>query len=312
MSMDEFILCMDIGGTNIRAGMVDKNFDICEFRMVDSPSILTGDESITNLKAFIRDYIKGCASPIHPMAISLGFPATIDKDKRFVVSAPNVKGINNIPIVDLLQEEYDIPVFIDRDVNMNICYDIRKLNLKSNGVIIACYIGTGFGNAIWINGSIYSGFSGSAGELGHIPVLGKADLCGCGNKGCIENYSGGRQLAILQSRYFPNTGIADIFKFHKNEFVIDEFIKALAIPIASEINILDPDYVIIGGGVVHMRNFPFNELERYIKIFTRKPYPAETLKIIYSIQQQENGVIGAGINAFERLRMKEDYYEVSS
>lgn len=299
--MEEWILCMDIGGTNIRAGMIDRDFNLSGFVLADSPSILTGEASFTNLSNFIRRYIQEHAGNSYPIAISLGFPATIDKAKKCVVSAPNVNGINNIPIVDLLQKEYNIPVFIDRDVNMCVCYDMYKLNLESDGIIIACYLGTGFGNALWINGSIYSGYSGSAGELGHIPVLGKIDICGCGNKGCIEHYTSGKQLENIQSTYFPETDISDLFEYHSDEAVVEKFIEAISIPIATEINILDPEYVILGGGVIHMKGFPNDKLERFIRMHTRKPYPNKTLRIRYSIQKQENGVIGAGIYAFEQL-----------
>src|SRR5665648_44585 len=99
----------------------------------------------------------------------------------------------------------------------------------------------------------------------HIPVLGKDDICGCGNKGCIENYTSGKQLEYLQSTYFPGTEISDLFEYHSNETVVEKFIEALSIPIATEINILDPDYVILGGGVIHMKGFPNEILEQYIK-----------------------------------------------
>jgi len=301
MSLNEQILCMDIGGTNIRTGLVDRSLNISGFTIVDSQSILTGESSFDNLKGFIGKYISQYMKGSLPAAISLGFPATIDKAKRSVLSAPNVKGLNNIPIVDLLIKEFNIPVFIDRDVNMCICYDMHELNLDSDGVIAAFYIGTGFGNAIWFNGSVYSGYSGSAGELGHIPVLGRNDVCGCGNRGCIENYTGGKQLENIHASYFPETDISDLFENHSHEAVIDEFIEALSIPIATEINILDPDYVILGGGVVHMRGFPCEKLESCIRVHTRKPYPNSTLRLRYSVQRQENGVIGAGIYAFDIL-----------
>lgn len=303
--MGRWILGMDIGGTNIRIGKIDERYKISDFVKVKSKAILTGDESLSNLIELLDMYLGRHADKSkYPSAISIGFPATVDREKRYVVSGPNVKGIDKIRIVDIFTEKYKCPVFIDKDVNMLVSYDIHELGIKSDNIIIACYLGTGFGNAIVINNKIYSGYSGSAGELGHIPVLGKSDICGCGNEGCIENYTGGKQLELIRDKYFPKTNIRDIFSLHGNDSVVEQFIEALSLPIAAEINILDPEYIIIGGGVAHMKKFPPEKLEKYIRKHTRKPFPEQMLQIKYSSQKQENGVIGAGIYAFKRLNDK--------
>mgnify|MGYP001228043051 FL=1 len=83
--------------------------------------------------------------------------------------------------------------------------------------------------------------------------------------------------------------------------MIQDFIEAIAIAVSTEINILDPDHVIIGGGVVNMDRFPKAELERYIKMHVRKPYPADRLSIIYTTENQKAGVAGAAYSALRRL-----------
>ena len=80
--------------------------------------------------------------------------------------------------------------------------------------------------------------------------------------------------------------------FDKSE-IIKQFIETLALPIATEINIFDPDYIIIGGGVPMMKDFPIEYLNKSIYKYTRKPYPAESLNIIYSKHDQKSGVLGA-------------------
>lgn len=299
--MDRWVLGMDIGGTNIRIGKIDQKYKISEFVNVKSKALLTGEKSLQNLMDLVDSYMERYAKSSYPTAISIGFPATVDKEKKYVVSGPNVKGIDKIQIVDIFSQRYNCPVFIDKDVNMLVSYDMHQLGIRSNKIIIACYLGTGFGNAIVINNEIYSGYSGSAGELGHIPVLGKSDICGCGNEGCIENYTGGKQLELIRDTHFPKTNIKDIFSLHSEDEVVEKFIEALSLPIAAEINILDPEYIIIGGGVTHMKKFSSVKLEKYIRKHTRKPFPEQMLQIRYSSQNQENGVIGAGIYAFKKL-----------
>jgi allose kinase len=82
---------------------------------------------------------------------------------------------------------------------------------------------------------------------------------------------------------------------------LEQFIDYLSIPIATEITLLDPECIILGGGVIHMEGFPRKMLEDHIYTRVRKPFPANNMSIFYSHQTQENGVIGAGIYGFRRL-----------
>lgn len=92
-----------------------------------------------------------------------------------------------------------------------------------------------------------------------------------------------------------------LFKEHGDAPELLEYIDWLSIPIATEINIFDPDYIVLGGGVLQMEAFPQKLLEKRILEHTRKPYPAANLSVLYSSPHQENGVIGAGIYALRRL-----------
>jgi len=171
-------------------------------------------------------------------------------------------------------------------------------------VMIGCYVGTGFGNVIALGGEILVGKNGVAAELGHIPVRGLKLDCPCGNRGCVEMIASGKALKTLQETWYPEDSIADVFTLHAMEAPVRAFINDLALPIATEINILDPDEIILGGGVLQMDGFPKETLENAIRLHTRKPYPAESLVFHYSGEKQENGVIGAGILAL-RKRLKE-------
>jgi allose kinase len=149
------------------------------------------------------------------------------------------------------------------------------------------------------------GKNGVAAELGHIPVLGQYDRCGCGNPGCIELYASGLRLQKIKQEQFPECEIQNLFTKHQSSEVLREFIDALSIPIATVINILDPDDIIIGGGVVNMADFPKKELEAYIHLHNRKPLPADNLKISYTEASQTSGIIGAAYHAFRTLNKQE-------
>jgi allose kinase len=172
MECDNGVLGLDIGGTNIRAGLVDRQFKLDCFEMDSSVSFFDGNiEKIDALTAYVYEYCcRHCGGRL-PEAVSIGFPSTINKEKTIVLSTPNLPGFNNLHVVEMLGKKLGIPVYINRDVNLLLINDIHAHGLSDGNIIIGCYIGTGCGNAICIGGEILSGKNGVAGELGHIPIL---------------------------------------------------------------------------------------------------------------------------------------------
>ncbi len=295
------ILGMDIGGTNVRAGLVDKENNLYHFRIINTQSIregVNGKSFVENLSDRMETYIETYESQFEVVGVSVGFPSTIDKSRRVVLSTPNIQGLDNVPIADILEKRLGVPVYVNRDVNMLFYRDLRQFHIDGSCIALGCYIGTGFGNAIYVKGEILLGKNGVAGELGHIPMVGQRGRCGCGNEACIEIRASGRYLESLVAKEFPDVEIGKVFTKYADHPLIEEFIEYLSIPIATEINIFDPDYVVLGGGILQMENFPVDTLEKYIVRHSRKPYPAENLVLLYSEAAQENGVVGAGIYGF--------------
>jgi allose kinase len=188
-------------------------------------------------------------------------------------------------------------------VNLLFLYDCYD-NRLTGDVMIGCYVGTGLGNVIAIHGEILVGKNGVAAELGHIPMRGLDVACPCGNVGCVEMIASGKALKALQGNEYPQESIADLFTLHATEAPVRSFINDLALPIATEINILDPDEIILGGGVLQMDGFPKALLEDAIRYHARKPYPACNLRFHYSGDKRENGVIGAAILALRQLQKR--------
>lgn len=290
MEEREYILGIDIGGTNFRIGLVSKEYKVEEFQ-IKSISELQEGNFIDNLVEHIQFYIDSYGDKIE--AVGIGFPSIVSKDKRYVYSTPNIKNLDNINVTDSLEKLINIPVYINKDVNFLMLKDIQENKIEKDKIAIGLYIGTGFGNAIYINGKIVEGKHGVAGELGHIPVLNSKEICACGNIGCIEMHASGKRLKMILDKEFLETSIDEIFIKYANSDIIKEYIDALSIPIATEINILDPDYIIIAGGVPMMKGFPIKELEKAIYRRARKPYPAEDLNIIIANHNQQSGLIGA-------------------
>lgn len=297
----EAIICLDIGGTNCRVGLVDRDGGLSGSRIVPTTQLAEGD-FVTALARLIDDYRYVHSARARIRAVSMGFPATIDRNRRRVLQAPNIPGLgDDLPICDTLEQELGLPVFLERDVNLLLAYDLKQLGLDRTGTIIGIYFGTGIGNSIYINGQWLRGYNGVAGELGHIPQLHSNCQCGCANRGCIEPLGGGRRLSELCETRFVGTDIKKIYLRHGDTPEVRAQVEAMAVAVATEVNILDPDYVVLGGGLLQMEAFPLAYFEEKIRAHTRKPYPLENLRIRYARMNQENGIIGAGLYGWSCL-----------
>ncbi len=290
---DIFAIGIDIGGTNFRMGIVGGDGKIHAFTRTPSSVFSQGDAKETLLRE-IKVYLKQSGFEGRIKAAAAGIPATVSKDKKTVLSSPNLKAFDGVTFSADFESALGFPFYIDRDVNFLLHNDMAKLGLSGEKTVLGFYIGTGFGNAISFGGKFYSGSTGAAGELGHIPMYECTDVCTCGNVGCAETRCSGKALERLAAKHFPGTDIRKIFTLHNDSEIIRKFTENLAVPIAAEINILDPDCSVIGGGVADMQDFPKDILFNAIKARVRKPYPEQSLNIIFTKHDQQSGVFGSG------------------
>ena len=301
----EVIICLDIGGTNCRVGIVDAGCVLVDSSIVSTQDLAKGG-FMEQLIRLLRTYRKKSKDRYAVRAVSIGFPATVDKSRRRVLQAPNIPGLGeNLPVCDILEEALGIPVFLERDVNLLLAHDLQDLKLENADTVIGIYFGTGIGNSICIGGRFHTGRNGVAGELGHIPQLHADCPCGCGNTGCLEPLGGGNMLSRLCAEVFPGTDIKEIYLRHGDTPQVRRQVEAMAAAVATEVNILDPDYVVLGGGLLQMQGFPLAYFEQQVRAHTRRPYPLENLRLVYAIARQENGILGAGILGWKRLCAKE-------
>ena len=151
-----------------------------------------------------------------------------------------------------------------------------------------------------IDGKIYIGHSGSACELGHIPVMGFHQSCGCGKEGCIELKASGKALHRLAEHLF-HCPVSDIFEQYGDREEVLDVVRACAAAAATEITILDPRCVILGGGVVEMKGFPMEYFEQTVRKNLRIPNPRESVVFYRAENAPEAGIVGAAINASARM-----------
>lgn len=294
------VLSIDIGGTNFRVGIVSESGTVEKLDRIPTASVIRSGNVLEDLFEFLNVYPDGTSFN----AVAIGFPATLNRERTQVVQAPNIAFMEDLPVCAFLEDRMHLPVLAERDVTFSLCYDVEKYQLSTDGLICGIYYGTGIGNAILLNGTPLSGRHGAAGELGHIPVFGSTERCGCGNFGCLEAVAGGKALARIQKERYPETPINEMFLRHGQEHALVELIDGMAMAAATEINILDPDQVLLGGGVLNMQGFPREILDQKIREHTRKPLPCRELNLIYTDDEPEKSVVGGAIYACRKLGVK--------
>lgn len=291
--MSRYYISLELGGTSLRKSIVSSNDEMMFFEAVSTDAL----KNASNKVAYFIDIIESLSLKVgleNVIAVTMALSSLMDKNCEYVYSSPMVDGFDNIPLKHELQKKFPVPVILEKDVNAILLYEIAKNQLEVDGVIVCIMLGTGLGNAMAIDGRIYRGFTGSACELGHIPVPHSSKACNCGKTGCIELYASGKALRDISQEL--NCDIIDLF----NDAVdrrVTEILDYFAIAIASECSILDPRHVIIGGGVLKIPNFPLGLLEEKVRYNLRCPNPRESFKFIRASQDDEAGVMGAVINA---------------
>lgn len=300
---EAYVLGIDIGGTNMRFGLVDAAHRLTAFERLGTRDTFLDDcDPAEKLAECIRAYCGRNLGGELPRAVSIGFPSTINRARTVVVQTPNIACIpDDFAVVGALEAELGIPVFINRDVNYLLLFDLEDLEVTAQDCVAGIYFGTGIGNAVMVDGKILLGHNGVAAELGHLPVYGNKRVCMCGNVSCMETVVSGIALERIQAQHFPGTPINQLFARHMDSCVMRDFLEGMAQTVAAEVNLFDPDCMILGGGLLQMEGFPRGALEEAIHRYARKPYPERTLDIRYSRPNQANGPVGAAIYAEKRL-----------
>jgi allose kinase len=288
---------IDLGGTHTRfAVMVDGQFVVSEKHV--TAEVMADGPALAGVISRFRDIV-GRAG-VSPQAVGIGLPATLDAARRIVLSAPNVDGLNGLDVVSRLEGAFGVPVFAERDVNFQLFHDMR-VNDRSPAVAVGVYIGTGVGNAVWING-FYTGAHGSAAELGHIPVPGATGVCGCGKVGCLETVCSGRWLRDWQETHAPSTPITELFLHHREHRDIRAFVETAAMSIATAVNLFDPELLFLGGGVLEMPGFPFDHLRSRLLAHSRAPLPRDVLDVLLASNLGDSGARGGCLYAASKFR----------
>ncbi|MBN1879909.1 ROK family protein [bacterium] len=175
---------VDLGGTNLRAALVDQNGLIGSVNSIPTPRSGGSVSVVEAMAAMIADLIRRSADPV--CGIGIGAPGPLDSRSGFVRDMPNLKGFRNFPLRDVLRDHLSLPVTLLNDADAAAIGEYRCGVARSWSLFCMLTLGTGLGSSVLVHGKPWMGEDGFSPELGHVPLLDTDDRCGCGGIGHSE------------------------------------------------------------------------------------------------------------------------------
>jgi len=321
--MVDKVIGIDIGGTNLRGALVSREGNILKRMKISSQADEGIDKVIDNLAGFIRDISEG-ENVYH---IGMGIPGIIDSKYGIITQAPHILNVDDYPLRAVLNDKLgsDIHIVIENVANSAAVGEWWTGAAKDVNSMIMLTMGTGVGGGIVLDGKLWTGADGMAGEIGHMTIYPDGAKCNCGNYGCLESYASAtairrmvregledKSLNTTLRESTKNANVEDIPKIVMKAAsagdgfslrIWEEVGKALGIGIASLINLLNIEMVVIGGGVSNAWDL---FIDTTYKEARRRAFrdPMKRAKIERSLLRDDAGILGSAHLALKSYNEK--------
>jgi glucokinase len=315
----ETVIAGDLGGTNLRAAVIDEDGEIIIRRQIATPDAATTSEvatAITGLFSALRDEFAG-----EPRAVCVAMAGLVDADGGRVLLSPNIAGVRDLRLADALHDAVQIPAFIENDASAAALGEYRFGAGRGVRNLLHVTLGTGIGGGIVVDGHLYRGAHGLAGEVGHVIIEPGGPRCNCGSRGCLEAVASGsafarraaeliaggkseRLRAMTQGRIPTGEDLYDAAV--AGDTVCEAEIRhgghLLGLGIGGLVNILDPGRVTLSGGLLAMGEMLLGPMEQALRSLSYGP--AAGAAIVPGTLGDDAGLLGAAAVAFERLEAR--------
>lgn len=318
MTEDRYIVGVDLGGTSINVGVVPyEGGTVLGMRSLPTEAGRGAKAVVDRMIGMIRDAMKDAAREAGIgkdayLGVGLGSPGPLDRSTGTVIETPNL-GWRNFPLRDLVANQIGLEAVLDNDANTAALGEYWVGAGRGVRSLLAVTLGTGIGGGIVLDGRVYHGASDVAGEVGHMTIDPTGRRCNCGNYGCLEAYASGPAIAaraVEGLRGGVPSVLPDLVDGHLEAVTAESVYEAivagdlyakevmretaafLGTGIANLINLLNPEMVVIAGGVTRAGDHLFEPLRAEVRrrAFRRA---AEGCRIVASELGGMAGVIGA-------------------
>ncbi|MCI9575954.1 MAG: ROK family protein [Clostridiales bacterium] len=310
-------LGIDLGGTNIAAGIVNQNHQILGRGKIKTTVPCSEDEMIAQLANAAMAALKDANKSMGQITwAGIGCPGAVNTEKGIVEFSSNLF-FHNFQLKTKLEEKLGKKVFMENDANAAAYGEFRAGALQGARNALAITLGTGVGCGIIVDGSVYSGSNFAAGEMGHMVIQMGGRPCHCGRKGCWEQYAAatGLKQTTREMMAASSDHTSPIWKSVEGDLskvkgrtafdamragdplgkaIVNQYIEHLGCGVANAINIFEPDLLCIGGGVANEGNALLEPLQDYVD---REQYPITGKRTTVCLAKLGNdaGIIGAAL-----------------
>jgi glucokinase len=304
---------IDLGGTNTKIGILDIEGNIYKSTSIKTLSSNGAQKTLERIWEASKELAKDLQIDISNIkGIGIGIPGPVI-DQSIVAFFANFPWGENVNIKKMMEDISGIETKLDNDVNIIALGEAKFGAAKGSRASVTIALGTGIGGGIYIDGHLISGFNGAGGEVGHIKLVKDGRLCGCGQKGCFEAYASATGLIReATSRLIVNKNnllytiiegkidsleAKDIFDAAKegDEFslsLVDYEAEYLAMGIGNILNIINPEIVVLSGGVALAGDILMNPLKEKLKKYAL-PVVVKDIKFVQGILGNEAGIKGS-------------------
>lgn len=315
--MEKYFLAADLGGTNLRLAVISDGGEIVHRSKEPTPSNGDRQQLIDAILRAATSCISGVSNRLGVAAFGVAVPATVNSCEGVALRSPQLPQLNEFGFADHFSKELGIPVVLENDASAAAIGEHRFGASKGVRNCIHVTLGTGVGGGLIIEGELYRGVDGTAGEIGHVAVEPDGYPCGCGSNGCLEQYASAmgirRHLSDLSSRFpaSPLSGAGDatplmVFEHGTkgDELSIEVFRifgTYLGIALGGLVNVLNPEAIVLGGGVSAGWDLfiEHTRAEIHRRAFR---HPAERARLMRSELGDDAGIIGAAFLASESVK----------
>ena len=310
----KYYIGIDLGGTNIAAGLVNENKEIVESGSVKTLSKRPLEEIVDDMAEVAKSVAKKAQVSMDEIEwVGVGAPGTVISETGVIDYSNNLDWYN-VPLKDMLEERLGKKVFIANDANAAAYGEYLAGAAKDADSSVMVTLGTGVGGGVVINNKIYTGFNDAGAELGHSVIILDGRDCTCGRKGCLEAYASATGLIATTKEYMEKNKNSimwdlvhgDISKVSgRTAFdgmrkgdntaaeVVNTFVKQLACGITNIINTFQPDILCIGGGISHEKEYLINPLKEIVKKEVYSRNSKKNTEITVAALGNDAGIIGA-------------------
>ncbi|HUJ09471.1 MAG TPA: ROK family protein [Verrucomicrobiae bacterium] len=315
-------LGFDLGGTKMMATVFDKNFNIVAFRRKKTKEGKGAKGVLTRIVETIEEALQAAHLSHKQLgAIGIGTPGWLDLNRGIILTAPNL-GLHNIPVKKELTRDFGCSVAVVNDVDAGTYGEYRFGAGRGVRCLLGVFPGTGIGGGLVYEGKLFRGSTSSCMEVGHIHMQPKGQLCGCGRRGCLETvasrlaisseagtaaYRGEAphllELAGTDVAGIRSGALASSIKAgdHLVEDIVRHAAKELGIAIGSIVNLLAPDMVVLGGGLVEaMPGLYVQQVRQSINKQALRPF-TKSLRVVVAKLGDDAVVLGAAALAAEEV-----------